>query len=134
MKKKQKKGKYAGVKKLKPYTFKQENDIFLGKVLSWSFIMFYPATAWLALVMSWHERVLWLVLGVVTLLFGIYNLMGLIFKWDHARVCTKHIMKKTYKFDIRNAWSKEDTKDSITIIAIFGILGTLCLICSILPF
>ena len=120
---KKKKSKYTGIKKPKPYTAKQENDVFLGKVLRWGFIMFYPAVA---LGMR-NEKARWLVLGIVSLLFALYHLMGLIFKWDHTRVCARQI----YQFDIRNAWSEEDTKNIIVLISFFSIFGVFGLIFSI---
>ena len=55
--KKKKKSKIAGDIKLKPYTIKQENDIFLGKVLFWTFIVSFPASVLLVLGMSWNIRV-----------------------------------------------------------------------------
>lgn len=125
---KKQKSKYTGIKKPKPYTAKQENDVFLGKVLCWGFIMFYPAVA---LGMYRNEKALWLVLGIFSLLFALYHLMGLIFKWDHTRVCARHIAKATYQFDIRNAWSEEDTKNIIFLISFFSIFGVFGLIFSI---
>ena len=125
---KSKKSKYTGIKKPKPYTAKQENDVFLGKVLCWGFIMFYPAVA---LGMYRNEKARWLVLGIFSLLFALYHLMGLIFKWDHTRVCARHIAKATYQFDIKNAWSEEDTKNIIFLISFFSIFGVFGLIFSI---
>ena len=132
--KKKKKSKFAGDIKFKPYTVKQENDIFLGKVLFWTFIVSFPASVLLVLGMSWNIRVCFLIWGILSLLDATYNLLGLIFKWDHARVCAKSHLKKTHKFDIRNAWSKEDTKDSITEIVMCGTIGVISLIGAICHF
>ncbi|MBQ9778371.1 MAG: hypothetical protein IJW22_05530 [Clostridia bacterium] len=128
MKKKQK-SKYACIVDLKPYTVKQKNNIFFGKVLCWTFLISFPAVALLAVGMSWNIRVLFLIWGILSLTFAVYNLIGLNFKWDHARVCTQIDFKK--KIDIRNAWSKEDTKDSITAIVLWATIGVLALVVSI---
>ncbi len=125
------KGKISDRTKFKPYSAKQENDIFLGKVLCWCFLLSFPTFGLLAWGMSWNILLIW---SIISLIFAIYNLIGLILKWDHARVCTKIFLKKTYKFDIRNAWSKEDTKDSITEIVLSFVMGMLLLVGSVFHF
>ena len=115
--------------KPKPYTVKQENDIVLGKIIIWCFLLSLPFTGLLGVVISWNIKVLLLVWGTLCLLFAIYNLLGFIFKWDHARVCAKTWMKK--KYDIRNDWNKEDSKGSISAAIIWSIFGVILLIGSI---
>ena len=122
-----KKSKSAGVVKPKPYTVKQKNNIFFGKVLFWFFMISYAVVGLLAAGMSWNIKECLIIWSILSLIFAVYNLIGLIFKWDHARVCVKIFLKK-YKINIRNAWSKEDTKDSITVIAMGATIGVLCLV------
>ena len=118
--------------KPKPYTVNQENDIVVGKLINWSFILSFPMIGFLVWAMSSHIKVLLLIWGILSLLFAFYNLLGLIFKWDHARVCAKNFLRHTYKFDVRNDWNKEDIKDSISLAVIGGIFGVIFLIGSIL--
>ena len=125
---KEQKRKSVQIVKKKPYTIKQENDMVLGKTIMWSFLISFPMTVILGFVMSWKIKVCLLLLGILSLLFAVYNLLGVIFKWNHARVCTKNYLKKAYKFGIRNAWTKEDTKDSISVVAIWGIFGVILLV------
>ncbi len=128
---KKRKVKSVHIVKQKPYTVKQENDIVLGKTLMWSFIISLPVIGLFTWAMSWDIQVCLLIWGISSLLFAFYNLIGLIFKWDHARVCTKNFLKHTYKFDIRNDWNKEDIKDSISVVVVCGIFGVIFLIGSI---
>ncbi len=128
---KKQKGTYVKSVKQKPHTLKQENDIVLGKIIMWSFLVSLPLTGLFALGMSWDIKVCLLLWGILSLLFAFYNLIGLIFKWDHARVCTKCFLKKTYKFDIKNNWTKEDIEDSIFEIVIWSVFGVIFLIGSI---
>ena len=117
--------------KQKPYTVKQENDIVVGKLINWSFILSFPMIGILTWGMSLDIKVCLFIYGTLSLLFAFYNLIGLIFKWDHARVCAKNFLKHTYKFDIRNNWNKEDINDSTSVVVIWGILGVVLLIGSI---
>lgn len=118
--------------KPKPYTVKQENDIVVGKLINWSFLLSFPMIGFLVWAMSSYIKVALLIWGILSLLFAFYNLLGLIFKWDHARVCAKNFLRHTYKFDVRNDWNKEDIKDSISVAVIWGIFGVILLIGSIL--
>ena len=117
--------------KKKPYTVNQENDIFVGKLINWSFLLSFPMIGFFVWAISLHIKVVLLIWGIVSLLFAFYNLLGLIFKWDHARVCAKNFLRHTYKFDIRNDWNKEDIKDSISVAVVWSILGAILLIGSI---
>ena len=117
--------------KPKPYTVKQENDIVIGKMLMWIFILSLPFSGFLLLVASGNIKVLLLIWGILCLLFATYNLLGVIFKWDHSRVCSKSFLKKTYSFDIRNDWNKEDTKDNVSLVVICVIFGVIFLISAI---
>ena len=117
--------------KKKPYTVNQENDIVVGKLINWSFLLSFPIVAFLIWVIPLHINVGWIIWGILSLLFAFYNLLGLIFKWDHARVCAKNFLRHTYKFDIRNDWNKEDIKDSISVAVVWSILGAILLIGSI---
>ena len=117
--------------KRKPYTAKQEDDIFFGKLIAWIFIFSFPIIGLLALGIPGKIKVNLLLWGIFSLLFAFYNLMGLIFKWDHARVCAKNFLRHTYKFDIRNNWNKEDIKDSISVVIVWCILGVASFIVSI---
>ena len=117
--------------KKKPYTVNQENDIVVGKLINWSFLLSFPIVAFLIWVIPLHLKVGLIIFGGLSLLFAFYNLLGLIFKWDHARVCAKNFLKHTYKFDIRDDWNKEDIKDSISVAVVWSILGAILLIGSI---
>lgn len=125
---KKQKRKSVHIVKQKPYTIKQENDIILGKIIMWSFLISFPITGLLAVGMSWKINVCLLLWGILSLLFAVYNLFGVILKLDHARVCTKNFLKKTYKFDIRNDWNKEDIKDSTSVVVVWGIFGVILLV------
>ena len=125
------KRKSTHIVKKKPYTVNQENDIVVGKLINWSFLLSFPIVAFLIWVIPLHINVGWIIWGILSLLFAFYNLLGLIFKWDHARVCAKNFLRHTYKFDIRNNWNKEDIKDSTSVVVIWGILGVVLLIGSI---
>ena len=129
--KKKQKEKNIHTTKRKPYTNKQKNDIVVGKIINWSFILSFPLIAFLTWAMSLDIKVGWFIWGISSLLFSFYNLIGLIFKWDHARVCAKNFLRHTYKFDIRNNWNKEDIKDSISVVIILCILGVASFIVSI---
>ena len=129
--KKKQKGKNIHTTKRKPYTIKQENDIVVGKIINWSFILSFPMIGFLTWATSLDIKVGWFIWGISFLLFSFYNLIGLIFKWDHARVCAKNFLRHTYKFDIRNNWNKEDIKDSISVVIVWCILGVASLIVSI---
>ncbi len=131
---KKRKGNSVHIVKHKPYTVKQESDIVFGKIIMWSFLISLPMSGLLAVGMSWETKVCLLIWCILSLIFAVYNLLGVIFKWDHARVCTKNFLKKTYKFDIRNDWNKEDIKDSISVVVICGIFGVIFLIGSIFHF
>ena len=78
---------------------------------------------------SFSDSCFFLVIGILLLVFGVYNFAGLLFKWDHARVCAKSFLK-IYKIDIRNAWSKQDKKDNLTVALISTILGLSAVILS----
>ena len=121
-KSKKAKGKSAGAISPKPYTVKQENDIALGKAMFWLFILSFPVIGLIGLLQGSMLFLLW---GILSILFATYHLLGLILKWDHARICAKHLLCKKYKYDIRNAWSREDTKDIIIIIILCGIFGAM---------
>ena len=117
--------------KKKPYSVNQKNDIVVGKLINWSFLLSFPIVAFLIWVIPLHIKVGLIIFGGLFLLFAFYNLLGLIFKWDHARVCAKNFLKHTYKFDIRDDWNKEDIKDSISVAVVCSILGAIFLIGSI---
>lgn len=114
--------------KRKPYTAKQEDDIFWGKLIAWIFIFSFPIIGLLALGMPGKIKVNLLLWGIFSLLFAFYNLLGLIFKWDHARVCAKNFLKRTYKFDVRNDWTKDDKKDIVFVVVMWSIAGIILLI------
>lgn len=125
---KNKKRKNASITNPKSYTVKQENDIVIGKVLCWCFILSFPAIGLLTLIIHWKFKICLLLWSFMSILFATYNFLGLIFKWDHARICSKLFIKRGYKFDIRNAWTKEDKKDSITLIAAWSIMSVILLV------
>ena len=125
------KRKSTHIVKKKPYTVNQENDIVVGKLINWSFLLSFPIVAFLIWVIPLHINVGWIIWGILSLLFAFYNLLGLIFKWDHARVCAKNFLKHTYKFDISDDWNKEDIKDSISVTVVWSIIGAILLIGSI---
>ena len=134
MKKSDKKriGKFANTAKIKPYTAKQEGDILLGKIIHWSFIIFLPISGICILGMSYGVSILFLVWGILILLYATYLLLGTIFKWDHAKVFINEQCKKHDKSDdIRHGWNKGDTKDGVSVTLIFGILGISTLLLSI---
>ena len=125
------KRKSTHIVKKKPYSVNQKNDIVVGKLINWSFLLSFPIVAFLIRVIPLHIKVGWIIWGILSLLFAFYNLLGLIFKWNHARVCAKNFLKHTYKFDIRDDWNKEDIKDSISVAVVWSILGAILLIYSI---
>ena len=122
--------KVANTTKPRPYTPKQEIDIVLGKIIEWIFLLSLPFIGFFGWGAFWDKKVILLVWGILCLLFTVYNLLGIFFKWDHSRVCCKDCLKK-YKFDIRNDWNEEDTKDNVSVVIIWGILGVAFLICAI---
>ena len=125
------KRKSTHIVKKKPYSVNQKNDIVVGKLINWSFLLSFPIVAFLIRVIPLHINVGLIIWGVLSLLFAFYNLLGLIFKWNHARVCAKDFLRHTYKFDIRDDWNKEDIKDSISVAVVWSILGAILLIRSI---
>ena len=129
-KKKKKKGSPEYTVK-KPYTAKQETDTVIGVAIQWVFIICLLLTPFFALGMKRSANMCLLICGILILLFSFYNFLGLIFRWDHSRVCVKHLIKATYKFDVRNPWTKEDVKDSITAVVTCGVVGMAFLMCSI---
>ena len=124
------KRKSTHIVKKKPYSVNQKNDIVVGKLINWSFLLSFPMIGFWVWAMSSYIKVALLIWGILSLLFAFYNLLGLIFKWDHARVCAKNFLKH-YKFDIRDDWNKEDIKDSISVAVVWSIFSVIFLIVSI---
>lgn len=115
----------------KPYTVKQENDVVLGQVINWSFILSVPITGVIGYAASWGISLTMLIWGIILLLFAVYNLLGVIFKWDHARACAAYFIRRGYKLDIRGDWNKQDIKDSVLLGAVAGLIGVAFLISAI---
>ena len=118
----------------KPHSVEQETNIVIGKLISWGFLvclLVASIVCWVASESndSFSVDCFFLVIGILLLIFGMYNFAGLLFKWDHARVCAKSFLK-IYKIDIRNAWSKQDSKDNLTVALIGTILGLSAIILS----
>ena len=131
--KKQKKEKRKTTFK-KNHSVEQETNIVIGKLVSWGFLLCLLVASivcWVASESndSFSDSCFFLVIGILLLVFGVYNFAGLLFKWDHARVCAKSFLK-IYKIDIRNAWSKQDKKDNLTVALISTILGLSAVILS----
>ena len=131
--KKQKKEKRKTTFK-KNHSVEQETNIVIGKLISWGFLLCLLVASivcWIASESndSFSDSCFFLVIGILLLVFGVYNFAGLLFKWDHARVCAKSFLK-IYKIDIRNAWSKQDKKDNLTVALISTILGLSAVILS----
>ena len=131
--KKQKKEKRKTTFK-KNHSVEQETNIVIGKLISWGFLLCLLVASivcWVASESndSFSDSCFFLVIGILLLVFGVYNFAGLLFKWDHARVCAKSFLK-IYKIDIRNAWSKQDKKDNLTVTLISTILGLSAVILS----
>ena len=131
--KKQKKEKRKTTFK-KNHSVEQETNIVIGKLISWGFLLCLLVASivcWVASESndSFSDSCFFLVIGILLLVFGVYNFAGLLFKWDHARVCAKSFLK-IYKIDIRNAWSKQDKKDNLTVALISTILGLSAVILS----
>ena len=131
--KKQKKEKRKTTFK-KNHSVEQETNIVIGKLISWGFrlcLLVASIVCWVASESndSFSDSCFFLVIGILLLVFGVYNFAGLLFKWDHARVCAKSFLK-IYKIDIRNAWSKQDKKDNLTVALISTILGLSAVILS----
>ena len=131
--KKQKKEKRKTTFK-KNHSVEQETNIVIGKLISWGFLLCLLVASivcWVASESndSFSDSCFFLVIGILLLVFGVYNFAGLLFKWDHARVCSKSFLK-IYKIDIRNAWSKQDKKDNLTVTLISTILGLSAVILS----
>lgn len=119
-KSKKKQGKFADMPRQKPHTVEQKNDIVLGQVISWGFLISIPLILLIALIAKCSQRVLFILLSADMILFSLYNLVGFILKWDHARVCAKSFLLKATRFDLRSPWSKQDTKDSVATAAAWG--------------
>ena len=118
----------------KNHSVEQETNIVIGKLISWGFLLCLLVASivcWVASESndSFSDSCFFLVIGILLLVFGVYNFAGLLFKWDHARVCAKSFLK-IYKIDIRNAWSKQDKKDNLTVTLISTILGLSAVILS----
>ena len=118
----------------KNHSVEQETNIVIGKLISWGFLLCLLVASivcWVASESndSFSDSCFFLVIGILLLVFGVYNFAGLLFKWDHARVCAKSFLK-IYKIDIRNAWSKQDKKDNLTVALISTILGLSAVILS----
>ena len=118
----------------KKHSVEQETNIVIGKLVSWGFLLCLLVASivcWVASESndSFSDSCFFLVIGILLLVFGVYNFAGLLFKWDHARVCAKSFLK-IYKIDIRNAWSKQDKKDNLTVALISTILGLSAVILS----
>ena len=118
----------------KNHSVEQETNIVIGKLISWGFLLCLLVASivcWVASESndSFSDSCFFLVIGILLLVFGVYNFAGLLFKWDHARVCSKSFLK-IYKIDIRNAWSKQDKKDNLTVTLISTILGLSAVILS----
>ena len=118
----------------KKHRVEQETNIVIGKLVSWGFLLCLLVASivcWVASESndSFSDSCFFLVIGILLLVFGVYNFAGLLFKWDHARVCAKSFLK-IYKIDIRNAWSKQDKKDNLTVALISTILGLSAVILS----
>lgn len=127
-KSKKKRGKFADMPRQKPHTVEQENDIVLGQVFAWGFIVSVVLVSLIVWIANGSQRLLFTLLGADILLFSLYNLVGFIFKWDHARVCVKSFLHKATRFDLRSPWSKEDTKDSVAISAVSGFFAVACFV------
>ena len=127
-KSKKKRGKFADMPRQKPHTVEQENDIVLGQVFAWGFIVSLVLVSLIVWIANGSQRLLFTLLGADILLFSLYNLVGFIFKWDHARVCVKSFLHKATRFDLRSPWSKEDTKDSVAISAVSGFFSVACFV------
>ena len=125
--KKKLKSKYIHNPRLKPYTVKQEMDVFLGDLLHWIFILSFPITIFFALATSKKIYFSLLLCGCTFLLYAVYYLAGVIFKWDHTRICVKKLMK-IHKVDIRKDWSYQDTKDIIKFIVLDFVLGLVLIV------
>ena len=127
-KSKKKRGKFADMPRKKPHTVEQENDIVLGQVFAWGFIVSVVLVLLIVWIANGSQRLLFTLLGADMLLFSLYNLVGFIFKWDHARVCVKCFLHKATRFDLRSPWSKEDTKDSVATAAVSGFFAVACFV------
>ena len=101
MKKKTKKASSKLTPKLKPYTIQQEQDTVIGKMIFWTFLVDFVVVMIIASVLSNKSLpAVAITCGSWCMIFGIYVLVGLWLKLDHARVAAAE-QAKEYKNVLR---------------------------------
>ncbi len=120
-------------KRKTPKTVKQENDIVVGKIICWGFIIAVPLILLAFLIVSKanespvFSNYATLSIFIPCIAFGTYNLLGLIFKWNHARACAQTFLHKRMMVDVRDKMSDEEKRETLfLVIALYaiGFLGT----------
>ena len=122
-------------KKPRPHTKAEENDIVIGKVIFWGFIILLPLLAFVLYLASRGEGseaniiglIGWIIIFSLVILFGSYLILGVIFKWNHARACARSFIYNARKIDLRDPWTAEEKRESL-MMGIFLTVSAIALI------
>ena len=129
---KEKKTSSALAPKPKPYTIQQEQDTVIGKMIFWTFLVGFVVVMIIASVLSNKSLpAVAITCGSWCMIFGIYVLVGLWLKLDHARVAAAE-QAKEYKNVLRRAWGKKDNKNCLEAGIIYTSLGLLLVIVGVI--
>ena len=102
----------------------------IGKIIYWSFLVgIIVIMAVFAIcntfAFGWFNMTV--AVGIWSLLFGTYVLIGFWLKLDHARVAAAEQCKE-YKYVLNRAWGKKDKEQCLETGIIYGVLGLLMLV------
>ena len=124
MKKRQKKTASALAPKPKPYTTQQEQDTVIGKTIFWTFLVGLVVVMIIASALSdGSAAVVSITCGSWCMMFGIYVLIGLWLKLDHARVAAAEQNKEYNRKVLNHPWGKRDKKNCLETGIIYTSLG-----------
>ena len=118
-------------KKQRSHTSAEENDIVIGKVISWGFIILLPLLAFVFYLASRGESseanltgwIGWIIIFSLVILFGVYLILGVIFKWNHTRACAMSFMRNARKTDLRGPWTVNDKRESLLMGILLAVSG-----------
>ena len=122
-------------KKQRPHTKAEENDIVIGKVIFWGFIILLPLLAFVFYLASRGESseaniigwIGWIIILSLVILLGSYLILGVIFKWNHTRACAGSFIYNARKIDLRGPWTAEEKRESL-MMGIFLTVSAIALI------